>query len=79
MKILWYLFCFFSLPIQSLPYDSISDLYDTDYQYEEMDNDISEEIRVTKTPEFISKALKIVSFELEIRISFGQLQTKNVN
>ena len=60
MKMSLYLLFFLMSPYESVPYDSIQDLYESEYQYEEMDNYISEEIQVSRTPAFISRPLKIV-------------------
>ena len=55
-----YLLLFLFSPLKSVPYDSIQDLYESEYQYEEMDNYISEEIQVSRTPAFISRPFDIV-------------------
>ena len=49
------------LPLHSIAYESLDDLYDGDYQYQDIDNTISQEGQVTTTPVFISKPLNIVS------------------
>ena len=57
------MFLFFLLPLHSLAYESLDDLYDGDYQYQDIDNSISQEVQVTTTPVFISRPVNIVSKE----------------
>ena len=49
--------------MHSLAYESLDELYDADYQYQDIDNTISQEVQVTTTPVFISTPLNIVSKE----------------
>jgi hypothetical protein len=82
MKLSLYLLFFLLSPYKSAPYDSIQDLYETEYQYEEMDNYISEEIQVSRTPAFISRPLKIVrlcSINIYFNISYFSLKMKEVH
>ena len=39
----------------------VNDLYDTNYEYEFGDNQVREEVFITKTPQLLSQPLHIVS------------------
>ena len=47
------------LPRPNVPYDSLDDLYDA--AYDDLDNDISEDIPEYGTPVFVSRPVSIVS------------------
>ena len=44
-----------------IPYGSMNDLYDTNYEYDFGDNQVREEVLITRTPQFISHPLQLVS------------------
>ena len=44
-----------------VPYGSMEDLYDTNYEYEFGDIQAREEVLITKTPQFLSEPLELVS------------------
>eukprot|EP00092_Neocalanus_flemingeri_P000881 GFUD01000938.1.p1 GENE.GFUD01000938.1~~GFUD01000938.1.p1 ORF type:complete len:1259 (+),score=360.25 GFUD01000938.1:95-3871(+) len=46
--------------VNGVPYGSINDLYDTNYEYEFGDNQVREEVLITKTPQFLSQPQEIV-------------------
>ena len=50
-----------SLYSSGLPYSSMNDLYDTNYEYEFGENQAREEVFITETPEFLSQPLDLVS------------------
>ena len=56
-------FLLFLLPLHAVAYESLDELYDGDYQYQDIDNTISQEVQVTTTPVFISRPEHIVSKE----------------
>ena len=39
----------------------MNDLYDTNYEYDFGDNQVREEVLITRTPQFISQPLQLVS------------------
>jgi len=47
------------LQASGAPYDSLNDLYDTNYDYEFGDNQVREEVFITKTPQFVSQPLQL--------------------
>jgi len=47
------------LPLHSIAYESLDELYDAEYQYQDIDNTISQEVQVTTTPVFISRPVHI--------------------
>ena len=56
---------YYKIPLASyssgLPYSSMNDLYDTNYEYEFGENQAREEVFITETPEFLSQPLDLVS------------------
>ena len=54
-----FLFCL--LPLHSVAYEWMDELYDADYQFGDMENHISQEVQVTTTPVFISRPVNIIS------------------
>ena len=46
-----------------VPYGSINDYYDTNYEYEYGDDQVREEVLNTRTPQLLSKPLDLVSYQ----------------
>ena len=55
----------FKIPLvlfsSGLPYSSMNDLYETNYEYEFGENQAREEVYITQTPEFQSQSSDLVS------------------
>ena len=51
----------FGCDYAGVPYGSMNDLYDTNYEYEFGDIQAREEVLITKTPQFLSEPLELVS------------------
>ena len=51
----------FGCDCAGVPYGSMNDLYDTNYEYEFGDIQAREEVLVTKTPQFLSEPSELVS------------------
>ena len=51
--------------ISGVPYGSVNDLYDTNYEYDFGDNQVRDEVLITKTPKILSDPLELVSLELQ--------------
>eukprot|EP00092_Neocalanus_flemingeri_P000880 GFUD01000937.1.p1 GENE.GFUD01000937.1~~GFUD01000937.1.p1 ORF type:complete len:449 (+),score=131.49 GFUD01000937.1:118-1464(+) len=56
----WTALSLFEITVNGVPYGSINDLYDTNYEYEFGDNQVREEVFITKTPQFLSQPQEIV-------------------
>ena len=59
---LW-VFPTWALPVTNagVPYGSMNDLYDTNYEYEFGDIQARDEVLITKTPQFLSEPSELVS------------------
>ena len=51
----------FGCDCAGVPYGSMNDLYDINYEYEFGDIQAREEVLITKTPQFLSEPLELVS------------------
>merc|ERR1739838_1242552 len=65
----WSLLSMLTITVAGVPYGSINDYYDTNYDYEYGDDQIREEVINTRTPRFLSQPLDIVVNEgQEVRL-----------
>jgi len=58
--IAWTLLFLYVSVVQGVPYGSVNDLYDTNYEYDFGDNQVRDEVLITKTPKILSDPLELV-------------------